>query len=129
MASTRPGINVAPANSTTLAPVASMPAAALRFDAIAGHTHGPTFHAWPHRRRRAPLQQHGGGRLRLGRQRSRGEEETDGKGTVEVTWVIISRFAAGGSVPGIGAVGRPVCSVPILGDSISYILESSSCHW
>jgi hypothetical protein len=29
------------------------------------------------------LQQHGGGRLRLGRQRSRGEEETDGKGTVE----------------------------------------------
>jgi hypothetical protein len=28
------------------------------------------------------LQQHGGGRLRLGRERSEGEEETDGEGTV-----------------------------------------------
>ena len=53
------------------------------FDAVAGHTHGPTFMHGLAVEDARRLQQHGGGRLRLGRQRSRCEEETDGKGTVE----------------------------------------------
>ena len=53
------------------------------FDAIAAHPHRPAFvHGLAVEDARR-LQHRGGGRLRLDRERSQGEEETDGEGTVE----------------------------------------------
>ena len=65
------------------------------FDAVAGYPHGPTFmHSLTVEDARR-LQQHGGGRLRLGRKRSQGEKETDGEATVYRHGVIISRIPYG----------------------------------
>ena len=74
------------------------------FDAIAGHPHGPTFMHNLTVEDARRLQQRGGGRLRLGRERSQGEQETNGKGTVYRHGVIISRFTAGGAALGTGGL-------------------------